>query len=98
MIIKCTKRVAFTHPENPQVNWEMKPGFIGEVPKWVEKDWYFIALCNDGTITEIKSKSDRDIQNAAENPSEPPKAPAGAENTNEPPADKGGKKDNGGKK
>lgn len=58
--------VRFVNPDNPKSKWEMPPGFIGEVPSWVEKHWYFGVLCKDGTITAIKSKSDRDIQLAAD--------------------------------
>ncbi len=64
MFVKCSKKVRFTHPENNKVVWEMPAGFIGDIPSWVEKDWYFDACCKDGTITAIKSKSDRDIQAA----------------------------------
>lgn len=67
MIYKCLKTVKFECPDNPNVKWEMKPGFIGEVPSWVEKDWYFKALCNDGSVTAIKSSRDRDIQEATDN-------------------------------
>lgn len=56
--------VRFVNPDNPKSKWEMPPGFIGEVPSWVEKHWYFDALCKDGTITAIESKRDRDIQSA----------------------------------
>lgn len=66
MFIKCSKNVRFTHPENPQITWDIPPGFIGDVPNWVEKHWYFDALCNDGSITTIKSHNDRDIHNATD--------------------------------
>lgn len=66
MFVKCSKMVRFVNPDNPKSKWEMPPGFIGEVPGWVEKHWYFDALCKDGTITAIKSKSDRDIQAAVD--------------------------------
>ena len=66
MFVKCSKNVRFTHPENPQITWDMPPGFIGDVPSWVEKDWYFDALCKDGSITAIKSHSDRDIHDATD--------------------------------
>ena len=66
--------VRFVNPDNPKSKWEMPPGFIGEVPGWVEKHWYFDALCKDGTITVIKGKSDRDIQSALDN------APSGGDN------------------
>lgn len=66
MFIKCSKKVKFVCADNPKVTWEMDPGFIGDVPSWVEKDWYFKALCEDGSITAIKSHSDRDIQDATD--------------------------------
>lgn len=69
-IYKCTKKVKFVAPDNPNATWEMAPGYIGEVPSWVEKDWYFKALCDDGSVTAIKSSSDRDIQAATDNKSE----------------------------
>ncbi|MCM1059461.1 MAG: hypothetical protein NC452_04130 [Eubacterium sp.] len=93
MFVKCSKRVKFTHPENPKVIWEMPAGFIGDVPNWVENHWYFAACCKDGIITAIKSKSDRDIQNATgDNPQGAGGDPA------EPPKESGGKKSGGGKK
>lgn len=103
MFVKCSKRVKFTHPENPKVIWEMPAGFIGDVPTWVEKEWYFDACCNDGTITVVKSKSDRDIQNAVESkPEEKNPSESGdkrAENeSNEAPKEANTKKNSGGKK
>lgn len=106
MFVKCSKRVRFTHPENNKVTWEMPAGYIGDVPSWVEKEWYFTACCKDGIITAIKSKSDRDIQNATDNkqqgeegePTVPNDNGQGAEEENEPPKQSGTKKDNGGKK
>lgn len=76
MFIKCSKKVKFVCPDNPKVTWEMDPGFIGDIPSWVEKDWYFKALCEDGSITAIKSHSDRDTQDAADDKGEetPPHA------------------------
>ncbi len=68
MFVTCRKRVKFTHPDNPNVVWEMKPGFIGEIPKWVEDHWYFTVLCKDGSISAIVSKKDKAIQKAVEPP------------------------------
>lgn len=39
-------------------------GYIGSVPDWVEKHWYFNALCKDGTITAIVSTKDADLEAA----------------------------------
>jgi hypothetical protein len=66
MFITCRKKVKFTHPDNASVAWEMNPGFIGDVPQWVENHWYFGKLCADGSITAIVSKRDRDIRDAFE--------------------------------
>ena len=63
-IYKCTRKVKFIAPDNPNVIWKMEPGFIGNIPEWVEKDWYFKTCCSDGSITAIKSGSDCDIQSA----------------------------------
>lgn len=105
MFVKCSKMVRFVNPDNPKSKWEMPPGFIGEVPSWVEKHWYFDALCKDGTITAIKSKSDRDIQAAVDGkPAEgQPKSaePAGEQidaDSGEDVTKTSGKKGNGGKK
>lgn len=93
-IYKCGKRVRFALPDSiTKVVWEMNPGFIGTVPDWVEKDWYFQALCKDGSITAIKSHKDRDIQKA-EVEKENEETPAGGEEENAPK----GKKNSGGKK
>ena len=87
--------VRFVNPENPMSKWEMPPGFIGEVPSWVEKHWYFDALCKDGTITTIKSKRDRDIQETTEKGEETPPLDdaddTGEESTDEKPAAKKGR-------
>lgn len=77
MFIKCSKKVKFVCSDNPKVTWEMDPGFIGDVPSWVEKDWYFKALCEDGSITAIKSHNDRDIQDATDDKNEEPPVPEG---------------------
>lgn len=87
-IYKCSKAVRFTTNDNPAVVWDMKPGFIGEVPDWVEKDWYFKACCKDGIITALKSSRDRDIQIVTD------KAPTGEIpeiGETKPPADENGK-------
>lgn len=86
MFIKCSKKVKFVYPDNSKVTWEMDPGFIGDVPSWVENDWYFKALCEDGSITAIKSHSDRDIQDATDDKGEEPPTPEGE---TPPPADDG---------
>ncbi len=86
MIYKCSRSVRFTHPENSAEKCELKPGYIGEVPAWVEKDWYFKACCKDGSITAIKSSSDRDIQAATDRGNEPPDTPPAADT---PPASAG---------
>lgn len=39
-------------------------GYIGSVPDWVEKHWFFGALCKDGTITAIVSTKDADLESA----------------------------------
>lgn len=106
MFVKCSKNVRFTHPENPQVTWDMPPGFIGEVPNWVEKHWYFDALCKDGSITTIKSHSDRDIHNATDDKKQeeqksdddPADDKQGEEEVKEPPKQSDNKKGSGGKK
>lgn len=106
MFVKCSKRVRFTNPDNAKVSWEMPAGFIGDIPSWVEKHWYFEACCKDGIITAIKSKSDRDIQNAIDSkPQEAEDASADslnneleAEDESKPSKQPGAKKDSGGKK
>lgn len=106
MFVKCSKNVRFTHPENPQITWDMPPGFIGEVPVWVEKHWYFDALCKDGSITAIKSHNDRDIHNATDDKKQeqrnsdddPADDKQGEEKGKKPPKQSDTKKDSGGKK
>lgn len=81
MLIKCTRMVRFEHPENPNKKVNLKRGFIGDVPSWVEHHWYFDALCKDGSITVINGKSDKDISAAVDenpqdkNPDTPPATP-----------------------
>lgn len=107
MFVKCSKNVRFTHPENPHITWDMPPGFIGDVPNWVEKHWYFDALCKDGSITAIKSHNDRDIHNATddkkqeeqqESDDNPTDDKQGEEKGKEPPKQSETKKGSGGKK
>lgn len=106
MFVKCSKRVRFTNPDNAKATWEMPAGFIGDIPSWVEKHWYFEACCKDGIITVIKSKSDRDIQNAIDSkpqeaeddPTNSPNNEQEAEDENKPSKQSGAKKDSGGKK
>ena len=84
----------------------MPAGFIGDIPSWVEKHWYFEACCKDGIITAIKSKSDRDIQNAIDSkpqeaeddPTNSPNNEQEAEDESKPSKQSGSKKDSGGKK
>jgi hypothetical protein len=64
MFVTCRKKVKFT--ANNGTVWKMKPGFIGDVPAWVVKHWYFDKLCKDGSITAIVSKKDKDVQDAIE--------------------------------
>ncbi len=64
MFVTCRKAVRFTADNGTK--WEMRPGFIGDVPQWVEEHPYFEKLCKDGTITAIVSKKDRDIRKATE--------------------------------
>lgn len=101
-IYKCSKAVKFTAPDNPAVVWNMKPGFIGEVPDWVEKDWYFSACCKDGIITALKSSRDKDIQVATDKDpagansddaggEQPPATDTGAEQPSADESNKGGK-------
>lgn len=107
MFVKCSKNVRFTHPENPQITWDMPPGFIGDVPNWVEKHWYFDALCKDGSITTIKSHSDRDIHNATDDKKQEEQQKSDdvladdkqhEEEVKEPPKQSDSKKGSGGKK
>lgn len=72
MIYKCTRTVKFNHPENSDEKCVLNRGYIGEVPAWVEKDWFFKACCKDGSITAIQSTSDRDIQAATDGGNTPP--------------------------
>ena len=62
---KAFKINADTNAKNG-LAFEAKAGWIGEVPKWVEKHWFFKALCKDGTVTAIVSSHDKDIQDAVE--------------------------------
>lgn len=41
-------------------------GYVGEVPGWVSKHWFFKAAQSDGTISTPKSKKDSEIEKAAE--------------------------------
>jgi hypothetical protein len=43
-----------------------KAGWIGEVPEWAQKHWYFKALCKDGTVTSIVSAKNKAVQAVVE--------------------------------
>ena len=62
MFVNCRKSSRITG-DNGQT-FDMPAGFIGEVPEWVAKHWYFQALCKDGTVTAIVSKKDKDLEEA----------------------------------
>jgi hypothetical protein len=44
--------------------FDIKAGFLGDVPKEVTEHWYFKALCKDGSIAFCESKNDSDIEAA----------------------------------
>ncbi len=75
-----TKKTIKIKSDNGTV-FEAKAGWIGEVPQWVEKHWYFEALCKDGSVTAIVSKKDKDIAAAVEGTAqdEPPAGDKAAE-------------------
>jgi hypothetical protein len=65
--------------------FEAPAAYIGEVPAWVEKDWYFKALCKDGTIT-VHADSGKASAAATPKPAKPPKGTdAGSDTGSEPP-------------
>ena len=45
--------------------FEVKAGWIGEVPKWVAEHWYFKALCKDGSVTAIVRNGAQSVTPAA---------------------------------
>lgn len=62
--VNCKKMVNIVDYNQPKAQggfetFVMFPGFIGEVPDWVTKNWYYKALCNDGTITAIVSTANQ---------------------------------------
>lgn len=59
--ISCNKNVEI---RGEGVIHPIPSGYIGQVPDWVEKHWYFQALCKDGTITAIVSTKDSDLEAA----------------------------------
>ena len=52
MIISSKQTAKFINPKN-NAEFHITNGYIGEVPKWVEDDWYFKLLAADGSVTEI---------------------------------------------
>jgi hypothetical protein len=65
MFINTKKAIRITDDKSREA-FEAKAGWIGEVPGWVEKHWFFKALCDDGTVTALVSTRDKDIQAAVE--------------------------------
>ena len=68
MIISSKETAKFTNPEDNS-EYQIDNGYIGEIPKWVENDWYFKSLAADGSITEIIAEkpktTDVDAEKAA---------------------------------
>jgi len=89
MFVMCYKKCRFVQPTDKtykgkqiQQVWEMNPGFIGDVPEWVTKDWYFQKMLEANDIVAPKSKNDKDVQAAAEPvtaPLDAPSAPTAAD-------------------
>lgn len=61
MFINCKKNVEISDGKQ---KYAIPRAYIGEIPKWVESDWYFKALCKDGTITAIVSSKDKAVEDA----------------------------------
>ena len=53
--INCRKAVEFTGTESDGtvIKHRIPAGFIGTVPPWVERHWYYKLLCGDGTIATV---------------------------------------------
>jgi len=54
--INCKKAVEIDDGDNKVM---FPAGYIGEVPAWAEKHWYYKALCKDGTITSVVKTKDK---------------------------------------
>lgn len=52
MFINCKKTLEFTNPETGEA-CRFPRGYLGSVPEWVTKLWYFSAAVNDATITYV---------------------------------------------
>lgn len=61
MFINCKKSVLLNINGS---NLFLPAGYLGEVPGEVNENWYFKALCQDGTITFCESKKDSAIDKA----------------------------------
>jgi len=61
MFINCKKNVVISDGKQKHI---IPKDFIGEVPKWVENNWYFKALCNDSSITSIVGTRDKAVEAA----------------------------------
>ena len=53
MIISSKETAKFINQKDNNEEFQITNGYIGEIPKWVEDDWYFKALAADGSVTEI---------------------------------------------
>ena len=54
MFITCKKAVLIREKDDRKFN--IPVGYLGKVPDWVQKNWYFRKLCDDGTVTAILSE------------------------------------------
>lgn len=63
MFIQCKSAVCFKNGVDKVV---LPNQYVGSVPDWVSKTWYFQMLVKDGTITFIGNGTDKEIDKADE--------------------------------
>ena len=63
MFIQCKNAVCFKNGNDKVV---LPNQYVGSIPDWVSKTWYFEMLVKDGTITFIGNGTDKEIDKAEE--------------------------------
>ena len=67
MFILANRNIILPSAKGEQ-SFQVKRGFIGEIPDWAADTPYFQALVKDGKIVLPESKKDKDLQEAADKP------------------------------
>lgn len=63
----CKIRGEIDTATKERMEYSIPKDYIGTVPEWVSKHWYFQALCKDATITTIVDTASNKVDEALNN-------------------------------